>query len=1265
MTPRRIVLLVAGLLFFGTAYYLYARFFGWIDGLPVLPQRMLMRSEGTFRLPERPTSPTIERLKIAFGENSPETEPSNYTTQLEFVQNPETSVVLACGSPPSKPNSNRVTLTPFSVAVFKKARPEHLREPGEIDEISTIHSDKGILEFDRVIRTPTDMNNAKLVRLELISDPEQALPDALKRVGKVHITNNQRSSDPNRTIVLKSVGPVFYIDQKPPPGAPPPLGPDIWTDAPVEIVDRSNMPRRTGAKADTAPSTAEEVRNATAVDEILTWRRLPPPTLTAIGLRVYLEHNTAPKPVTRKQDNGPFTGFSGVRRVEFLEKVLMNLWIEGGQSMVGAGGKPSALPEPSDANLALLGGVVLGEHVAREMSRELLQVDTRGPFTYDSEKHTARFEVLPLADPNLTNDVRVTKVPARPGVQTLFSQILELEFYESQPSTAPEDETPTPPQAEEGNGRFKRLHAWTDTPGRLITLSSDADQLEAYGQDLVYEQNPERAQQQGTPNAPNSPKERMQLRGSPLTVIQQQRNVLRAGGGKQVALLTLEPAPGAPAPKQGSATGTLGSDRRMQATVLGFGQIEMYDEATNKLSTTASWRTSLVQTKERVNDQELDLFTFTDDARFEDVRSDYWLKGKVLKVWLTQPPPGQENSPGTQAVARGQPRRLQAIGDVSGHSVDLDIEYTETLNSYIRDTSPPADLAGPQPPTSPQQPPRAAAPSPQPMQPGAPALAPPADPGMPAPEPKEPEKPKPPTKIRARTIDTWVNRYPLPTPPAGSGAANAKTAKPGPNNQQANGGMKYQLEKADCEGMVTVHQDPADSTKPRGTDILGSKLEILSSPEGHRMTVFGWENRPGEVHNEGSSLIGPIVVIDQVHNFASVEGRGSLVLPASSDLSGAELKQPESVVIHFRDGMKFFGAKKLAEFFGKVNASQGASWVACHTMQVNFDRPVYFTQLNRPETQPKPVAKGPNAPKNAQDEDKPKVDVVYCYPAPGDAADGPQEKQVWFNQVDRDPVTGKITRRQTLKARELTLRAQARDPGNTEPYRLVLAEGPGTVRTWQMSSKDEDAGVTVTPKQPATTPQQPEGEMKLTVVEFGGRMTAKDKGPAYQSATFLDSIQVIQVPTEDYDLQVDRTTLVPRAVTLSCHDQLTVWAHKKGNDPPVQHMIATGNGSMQNDEYMGWGDTITVEGKLITLEGVGIVPARIKSRFKGNEQSGKKIILDRATNHFEVQGSIGGTLSSDPPPKPATPMPNPMQGPMTAPMQKPMNKLFPSLTPKQ
>src|SRR5581483_5496458 len=147
MTPRRILLLMGGLFAFGVVYALYARLFGWLDGLPVLPERMLGAADGKFRPPPRATSPTIERLKHAFGEDSPETEPAFYPMQLQFHSG-ESLIVLASGSPPSAPNSDRVTLKPFSVAIFSKPKPAHLLEPGEVNEISTFHADKAILEFD-------------------------------------------------------------------------------------------------------------------------------------------------------------------------------------------------------------------------------------------------------------------------------------------------------------------------------------------------------------------------------------------------------------------------------------------------------------------------------------------------------------------------------------------------------------------------------------------------------------------------------------------------------------------------------------------------------------------------------------------------------------------------------------------------------------------------------------------------------------------------------------------------------------------------------------------------------------------------------------------------------------------------------------------------------------------------------------------------------------------------------------------------------------
>lgn len=1194
MTPRRILLLMGGLFAFGMVYAVYARLFGWLDGLPVLPVKMLTPSDGKFRPPPRVTSPTVARLKQSFGENAHEIETAYYPTQLEF-RNGDTSIVVASGSPPSSPNSKRVTLSPFSIAIFSKPRPAHLLQPGEVSEVTTFHSDKAVLEFDRVIKNPTDMNSAKLVRMELISDPELAVPRDEPRRGVVHITNNQRSADPNRSLVMKTVGPVFYRDPKYATG-PDQLGPDVWTDAAVEIVDRSNLPRKAGAAAATAPVAAEESRTPGAVVAILDGQRLPPPTVTAVGMRIYLEPDESPRNPRPKnpQAKRGAAGFSGVRRVELLEKVLLHLWVEGGQgALVGSGGRPSAIPEPPAAATAVAGGLVPGVHAAREFARDLLQVETRGPFNYDAEKNLARFDVLPQADPNLPNDVRVTKVPPRPGAQHLLTQVLEIEFNgppTGNPPAKPPAEKP-PTAATAGSPRFKRMHAWTYTPGRFLTVSSDADQLEAYGQDLVHEQATERTT----------------LTGTPLYAVQR-RNVLTAGGPKTPSVLIIEPAPG--------TTGTTPT-RRNQVTVRGKGRVELFDAAANANTVTATWETSMVQTKERINDLELDLFTLTDGAKFEDVRADYWLKGKVLKLWLLPANSGEPaaNPDGT-TTSRTLPHRVQAIENVSGHSADLDIEHADHLNSLFRDIAPPAEPPGP---AAPKEPPNAT-PKKGPRDPAAPPPA--ASPK----EPKEPEKPpKPPMKLRARTIDTWVARYPLPKQPAAPGAA--------PNGPDT-GGMKYQLEKARCEGMVSVHQDPEDPAKPRGTDILGNLMLIDSTPDGSVLTVFGWDTRPGEVHNEGTSLIGPKVVIDQLHNLAVIEGRGSVVIPASSDLTGAEVKNAEPVVIHFRDGMKFFGAVKTADFFGKVNASQGGSWVACHTMQVIFDRPIYFTQSNRPDAKPKPApaAKGPKA----KDEDKAKVEFVYCYPAPADTADSPQEKLVSFHQIDRDPQTGKPVRRQQLVASELRLQAQARDEGRGEPYRLVAAMGPGVVRTWAPGSKDDDpTGAAPPPRQPGAAPPA-ETEMKLTVVNFTTKMMAKDKGAVYKEATFYDATHVIHVPTDNPELAVERHKLPPRAVLLTCKEKLVVWTHKPGNDPPQQFMHAYGDAYLQNREYDGWGEVITYEGKRVVFQGLGGNLARIKSRFGGTDQAGEKITYDRSTGYSKVDGSIGGALTESPkspPPK--------------------------------
>ena len=1248
-TPRRVALLLAGVVLFVGAYAAYAFALGWLDGLPQLPAAMLAKSKGDVLPPTRTTTATQARLIEAFGPGCPEAaeaKVAGYFTKLEF-RNGDSSVVLAAGAPQFGEKSKRVTVAPFSVAVFGKPRREDLRRPGEVTEITTFHSDKAVIEYDKVVENPNDLMNgkAKPVRLELISDPDPAVTGPDPRRGLVHVTNNQRSADPNEYLTVRTPGPVFYRDPK---GIDPATdgGPDIWTDAAVEVVDRQNLPRPYGAPAPpTAAASGEELRAAGAVADILAGHRLPPPTVTAVGLRIYLEPPAKPAP---PKDGAPpppkkSGGLAGARKVELLEKVLFNLWVGAHQGFVatpGAGpadaGKtatgPLGVADLPDALAAVGGpGLLHAARDARRLDRALLQIDTLGRFVYDVKAEAARFDVVPQADPHLPNDVQVTRIPPpapgrlTPGRQRLFSQVLEIEF--DGPAAGPKPDTPPakpgdPPKPAPAGPGFKRLHAFAYTPGRLITLSSDEDRLEAFGQDLVHEQaagvttltgSPLHATRGNPPRADNRPA------GG---------NVLAAGGPGRPAVLTMQPGPG--------------PDKTTTATVRGFGRLELFDPASGAATTHAAWETSLTQTREEVDKQLLDVLTFTDGAVFEDTKADYWLKGKVLKLWMgaTARPAGASADAG-----RPLPRRVQALGDVTSHSAEFDIDGADQLNVLFRDAPPPKE------PEKPAVAPPPATPAPM----GTPA---PAAPGQQPPPKKdaplpEPAKPKPPLRVRARLIDTFVDR--IAAPPA----TPDPKAKPADGNEPApEAAAKHQLKTAICEGNVVVHQDPADPSKPRGVDITGQRLVVDHHPDGSVMTVTAPDKALAEVHHEGMSVLGPKVVIDQLRNRMTVDGRGSLVMPAGSDLTGREVapapkaakdkppeKPPGEVVVHWRDGMEFDGAAKFAEFIGRVQATQDESFVVCHTLRVVFDRAVSFNQFRSPG-QPAAKTPDPKPDPKAPAGDKPKVEKVYCYPAPADSPDEPKEADtVTFTEVIREPrgdPRGKVVRSQHVTAKELLITARAKDPDTGEEYQKVEGHGPGIVRLWQPGEKDP-AGAADPAAKPAGKPGDPpppaETEMKLTVVQFGGRMTIKDQGKVYQAAIFYDRVEVVHAPAADPRAALDRSRMPAGGVFLRCDKQLTVSTYRPTAPPPAnpgdpqpeapkpqQDLVAVGNGYILSDDYEGSGETISSNGPLVTLEGGPAGLARLARRYGGDETPGRKIVYDRRTKGFQVDGTPGGTF---------------------------------------
>lgn len=1191
------MLLLGGVLLFGGVFGFYSRFLGSRDGLPLLPARMLERSPGTALPQVRDTSPTIERIREAFGPDCLEQNYSHYPTQLEF-RNGESSTVLACGSPPFNNGSNRIALAPFSVATFGAPKPAHLRQPGEAAEINTFHADKAILEFDRPVNGPGDMGKAKLIRMELISEPDPTRLRLDRRCGTIHITNNQRTADPSKFLVIRTVGPLFYrdpksLDLKAPPAA---AGPDIWTDAAIEIIDRQNLPRSSNPtppseryrtfsipdQAETVPAKSPDLQVSGAVAEILLGRRLPPPTVTAIGMKIFLDPPNQPsgKPTAKKAAGT----LSGVKRVELLEKVLVHLWVESKQGLISTPAKPATpapspppggpRPEPPQATAAVTGAVFHSIETIRRLDRTLLQVDTLGRLTYEADKNTARFDVLPDGNPDLPNDVQVHRVPPLgTGTQRLFSQFLELEFNGSPVGTEPAKPGAKP--AASGGSSFKQLRAWAEMPGRFVTLSSEPDRLEAFGQYLLYDRGTETTKLRGLPLyavRTNEPRPDGKAAGG---------NILTAGSKERPAELTLKPG--------------AGPERGMTANVEGHGRIELFDQTAQANTIQASWQTRMSVTKEIVNKRELDLFTFVDGAMFEDKRAEFWLKGKELRLWM-EPKVGEVvEKPTSAGTGRTQPHRLQALGDVTSHAADLEIERAETLNVLFRDGVPPLTPAvGIN-----------VAAAPMPMGPPMPMNAP-----MPMNQPEELRKPKPAMKIKARVIDTWMVRYSVPLDP--KAAVKPET-----------GSLKYELEKAHCEGAVEVHQDPAEpGPEKRGLDIRGQTLLIDHTPDGSVMTVSGAdEPRPGEVHNDGMSIIGAKIVIDQLHNTADVEGRGSLMLPSNTTLGGTDLKKSSVVVVHWRDSMKFKGADRWCEFLGKVTAQQNDSYVACHIMQVRFDRPVDFSRRGKPTPAPVrppiPVAGKP------PEKEGPKIESVRCYPAAEDLREEAKEAyRVTYHEVTRDE-TGRIAKQQHLIASELEMTARALEAGNQTPFQRIIAAGPGTMRLWQTGLKDE---ATPMAKGPMAAPPAKQPETKVTIVHFAVRMTARDFGSTYQDATFQDAVELIHAPAEQFDAVVDRHHLPPGSVRLTCADRLVVSSHKQPGVPTAQRLDAFGNAYIRSDEYDGQGESITSNGPTVTLKGGENTLASIKNRFKMNDYNGKIINYNRATGDFSTNGSAGGTI---------------------------------------
>lgn len=1177
-TPRRILLLFVGLAVFLLAYVGYGFFLGGVDGLPALPERYLEQAGGLIIIPDNPRSPSETRLEQAFGPKCPELEDPAYKTKMELR---DRGIVFAAGPIPDiKEPTKKLRISPLSLAHF--SRPLANAKPDEAPEIVTLHADEAVLEYDRPVTSRTEIlqGQVRLVGVELIGNPEAEYRDLRK--GRVIITHNQKSTDPGRWLIVRSPGPVYY--QAAEPGkAPNPDQPMIRTAAAVEVENRSNVPQPLwGQRLFAVASSADELRASTAVSDIVLGLRAPPPTATAIGLKMYFRQETPPA----KPGAKPPPPQTRLHRLHLGEAVQFNVWLEKSAGFPGTGSnaqpapKPVVAVEPPLPFAALGGGVIGGKYVAERLKESaLLTIETRGSFRYDLETNVARFETAPTASPNQSNNVEVVRVAATGARDTLICHTLDMGFEQndSKPGLAATANTPPGLRSVLATGPFVRL-------------DSESEQLIAQGTSLHYV----------TDRA--SGKTALTFKGSPIDAVKDRHRLKTADGIPAELLFTS--MPGKPGPKgQPTSITTI--------AIRGPGGIAFYDSASRDNAVTATWASTFTQTRDKVGDKELDLLTF-EGGRFSDAKAGFELNGETLKLWLDQSEGVRQ--PGMQ---RAVPYRLQAIRGVHLKSPELIVDETDALSVWFRQAEPVAVKPN----------------APVPAMPG--GMPAPAAPTLAAKAPANANKPPPnPLHLNARTIEAWVARMPQPDAPVAGDAGPA--AKYDLERAVCTDRVDARQAAADPKKNprgLDIRAAKLTLEKQRIRELSGFSALLTALP-----------GEFAELHHENTSLAGPTIALDQLANFVRVTGAGAMKMPAGSSLTGTGVANTNTAIVRtagtvpspeptkqsdlhveWSDRMEFNGADGIASFVGKVQARQdvipildnpaanpdpvwGKSWVLCHRLDVRFDRPVYFNQFNR---------------KPAEPNGGPKIAQAVCRPAPvDDAGTGPRADGFVLYEDEQKRRDQSIVRRQRVRAASLDFRGAER--GGT-----LLAGGPGEVRLLQMGAKD--AGV---PGRPAASAATPDGqELKLTVVKYQTRLRMEDRGNAYQEAAFEGDVTAIQVPTKEFERPLEVHSQLPeRSTLLTCDDILTVSTYRPHGGKPEQKMDALGNANFRTDEYRGRAHRIAYDGRIMTLEGTANRLAHIERSARsvgdGSGTPARRIEYDTVDGRIKIVEGAPGSITS-------------------------------------
>jgi hypothetical protein len=518
----------------------------------------------------------------------------------------------------------RVKFELMSLALFGKKKND-----GRELEINTLKCKQAYITFDRPITalTLTELNGRKVVKAELFGDTSRP----------IQITNNRRTAarDDDLVVVINN-GPLYYIEK----------------DQLVTTVDQVHL-------VDGMPANKDG-------------RSIPPKAvIDAVGMEMELATTVPPpRPGILLANKPKNEAISGVKRIILKEAVNMDL-------VVSSGG-----PFPSNNKAKTGNGPDSARALASELS--LINIRTPGRFEYElfKDHDMARFDVPTNNDlPNSPQDVTVTRI----NEKTNNNDMLVCKHLELRLKRRNND---APAARDAGPGEQGLEIEWVHATGPDVTLTSDAEKLDAHGNDFYHDTVKKLTILKGKPYM-EANKEDSLIQAPELRI----QDVPLSVGGTGVS--SVSPLAGGKGKQSAPKT-------YQQIEASGPGSIHLINKTTGKQNVHAFWNERLLSTRDP-RDVKLDLLILTGSARFVDDEHEQTLKAETLEVRLLAEdkkpktaaaqgaaPPAKSQAATSSAVPSSsrRPHHVVALRNVSAHSPELNIPAAARLVINFKDVPP-------------------------------------------------------------------------------------------------------------------------------------------------------------------------------------------------------------------------------------------------------------------------------------------------------------------------------------------------------------------------------------------------------------------------------------------------------------------------------------------------------------------------------------------------------------------------------------------------